>query len=209
MADKPEDALPTRASLLKRVKNWEDQASWQEFYQTYRRLIQGLAEKSGLTKAEAEDVVQETMVEVAHKMPTFEYNPERGSFKTWLFQLARWRILDQLRKRARQKIAHFPHEHDTSSTRTVEKIPDPASLELEKLYEHEWQQNLLQTAVELIRKRVDPEKFQIFDLLVNKQWSQDQVSNAFNIPAPKIYLVKHRISKMIEAQVRRLEKKMG
>ncbi len=80
---------------------------------------------------------------------------------------------------------------------------------MEKLYEHEWQQNLLQTAVELIRKRVDPEKFQIFDLLVNKQWSQDQVSNAFNIPAPKIYLVKHRISKMIEAQVRRLEKKMG
>ena len=96
----PKDELiPTRATLIQRLKNWQDQSSWQDFFDTYWKLIYGTAIKSGLTATEAQDVVQETMISVAKHMPAFKYDPAIGSFKTWLLNMTRWRITDQLRKR--------------------------------------------------------------------------------------------------------------
>src|SRR5205807_6268793 len=95
-----DDSIATRASLLGRLKNWEDRESWEEFAETYSRLILRVAIQAGLTEAEAKDVEQETLVRVAQTIHDFESNPERGSFKSWLLTLTRWRIVDQFRKRA-------------------------------------------------------------------------------------------------------------
>src|SRR6185295_19341664 len=91
--------IPTRQSLLSRLKDWGDQESWKEFFDTYWKLIYSAALKSGLTDAEAQDVVQETVLSVAKKMPDFTYDPAVGSFKRWLLQLTGWRIYRQLQKR--------------------------------------------------------------------------------------------------------------
>ena len=96
----PKDELiPTRATLILRLKNWQDQSSWQDFFDTYWQLIYHVALKGGLREAEAQDVIQETMISVAKHMPTFKYDPAIGSFKAWLLNMTRWRITDQLRKR--------------------------------------------------------------------------------------------------------------
>ena len=63
--------IPTRRSLLSRLKSWDDQASWREFFTTYGRLIYCIAIKAGLTDAEAQDVVQETIIIVARKIAAF------------------------------------------------------------------------------------------------------------------------------------------
>ena len=51
-----DELIPTRHSLLRRMKNWEDQASWEEFFETYWKLIYGVAIKAGLREVEAQDV---------------------------------------------------------------------------------------------------------------------------------------------------------
>src|SRR5438309_8508414 len=79
-----DELIPTRHSLLRRVKNWEDQASWEEFFKIYWKLIYGVAIKAGLTDAEAQDVVQETIMNAAKNIKGFEIGSERGSFKAWL-----------------------------------------------------------------------------------------------------------------------------
>src|SRR5262245_28103531 len=78
MAERDE-LLPTRWSLLSRLKNWDDQASWQEFFDTYWKLIYGVAIKAGLTDAEAQDVVQETVITVAKNLEQFKMDPSRGA----------------------------------------------------------------------------------------------------------------------------------
>ncbi len=55
--------------------------------------------RSGLSDQEAEDVVQETVISIAKKMPEFVYDPAKCSFKGWLMHVTRLRILDQLRRR--------------------------------------------------------------------------------------------------------------
>ena len=96
---KQREWAPTRSSLLERLRVWNDHETWRLLFETYWKLIYGVALKGGLTAAEAQDVVQETMISVAKHMPTFEYDPAIGSFKTWLLNMTRWRITDQLRKR--------------------------------------------------------------------------------------------------------------
>ena len=44
---------------------------------------------------EAEEVVQETAIGVARRLPEFAYDPKVCRFKTWLLNLVRWRIQDQ------------------------------------------------------------------------------------------------------------------
>src|SRR6516165_3437175 len=92
-------SLETRPSLLRRLQSGDDAESWKEFYRTYGGLIRFFAEKAGLTPDEAEEVVQETAVGVARNLPEFTYDPKVCRFKTWLLNLARWRIQDQIRKR--------------------------------------------------------------------------------------------------------------
>ena len=104
--DSPQDLVPTRRTLLSRLKQWNDQESWQDFFNTYWKLIYTVAIRAGLDKTEAQDVVQDTVISVARQMPNFKYDPARGSFKSWLFLITRRRINDHLRKQYRRvKIA--------------------------------------------------------------------------------------------------------
>ena len=66
--DTCDEWIPTRQSLLTRLKHWDDQEGWQEFFDTYWRLIYGVARKAGLNDTEAQEVVQASVITVAKKM---------------------------------------------------------------------------------------------------------------------------------------------
>jgi len=200
--------MRTRATLIQRLKNWQDQASWELFFDTYWKLIYCFARKSELTDQEAQDVVQETMFGVAKHMPTFTYDSSRGSFKAWLLNMARWRIIDQVRKRVplNVKPGLRSDSSTTTGTDTVEAIADPAGQSLDQRWEVEWQTNLAEAALNNVKRRLDPEKYQIFDCYVNKKWNPEKVAAAFGVSVNQVYQAKHRITEMVKAEVTRLEK---
>jgi len=209
------ELIPTRATLIKRLKDWKDQSSWQDFFDTYWKLIYDIARKGGLKDDEAQDVVQETMVSVAKHIPTFEYDPALGSFKCWLLNMTRWRITDQLRKRgpAARGESGRPEEAPWgesagSAAAEAEKVADENSPNLDALWEEEWEKNLLNAAISKIKRRLDPQKYQIFDLYTKKEWPPEKVAAAFHIPVNQVYLIKHRVTEMIKREVERLESEM-
>ena len=116
--------LVTRRSLVERLGDWRDQKNWQEFFETYWKLIYSVAVKAGLTEAEAQDVVQETVITVAKRVEGLKYDPALGSFKGWLLHITRWRIADQFRKREpaddaeKETGRHGPHGDDRARARS-------------------------------------------------------------------------------------------
>jgi len=207
----PEDEfIPTRATLINRLKNWQDQASWQDFFDTYWKLIYGLARKFGLNEEDAQDVVQETLVSVANHMPNFKYDPTLGSFKAWLRQLIRWRVSDLLRKRGGANTVPIQGESDNGGEESfaLRELPDKAGHTLDEFYEQEWQKNILDAAIDRVKRKMDPQKYQVFDFYVNKEWAPEKVAAAFNISVEQVYLAKHRITEMIKAEAKRLENEM-
>ncbi len=209
MARNPDGLIPTRRSLLTRLKNWDDQESWKDFFDTYWKLIYGVAIKAGLNDAEAQEVVQETVIAVAKQMGAFKYDPQIGSFKGWLLHTTRWRISDQLRKR-RGESAAFGREHSRSTrTGTVERIPDPSGSNLEAIWEKEWRNNIFAVALQRVRQRVDARQYQIFDLYVIKEWPVKKIAATLNVSPGQVYLAKHRVSVLVKKEITNLGSKIG
>jgi RNA polymerase sigma factor (sigma-70 family) len=199
------ELIPTRKTLLSRLRNWNDQTSWQDFFDTYWKLIYKAARESGLSDAEAQDVVQDTVISVMKKMPEFKYNPEIGSFKGWLLKLTHWRIIDQVRKRSPAAARGAKPLTDTRRTGTVERVPDPAGSRLEAMWNEEWEQNLMDAAIQRVKNKADPKQFQLFDLYVMKKMPVTKITQALQISAARVYLAKHRLLVLIKKEVKQLE----
>jgi len=196
----------TRRSLVDRLANWSDRRNWQEFFDIYWRLIYSAARKSGLTDAEAQEVVQETVITVAKKADKFKYDPAIGSFKGWLLQITRWRIIDQIRKR-QPATGKQPRSVDDRLTATIERLPDENAVDLDALWEREWQKNLFDAAIARLKKKVDPKQFQIFDCYVRKEWPAQKVAEQLGVNVGQVYLARHRVSALLKKEIKALEKR--
>jgi RNA polymerase sigma factor (sigma-70 family) len=199
---KPDRLDVTRESLVGRLVNLDDRVRWQEFFDTYWRLIYNVARKAGLTDAEAQDVVQETVITVSKNIS--KYEREAGSFKGWLLHITRWRIADQFRKRAPRGAGG--RERTRAGTATIERIPDPDGVDLETAWQDEWQQNLLAAALERVKRKVDARHYQIFDCAVVKQWSAAKVAKELGVNIAQVYLVKHRLAALLKREVKAIQK---
>lgn len=207
MSPTADDSIPTRQSLLARMKSWDDQVSWQDFFNTYWRLIYGVAVQSGLTTTEAEEVLQETVLSVAKKMGDFKNDPAFGSFKSWLLLITRRRIADQFRKRPRLFASLTPRSDDTTGTDAMERVPDPASLNLDAVWERQWEKNLLEVAMENVKRQTSPKQYLLFHQLVVKDWPASKVAGKYGVNLAQVYMAKYRISGLIKKEVKNLKRR--
>lgn len=83
------------ASLLKRMATG-DRSALSALYDRYARIIYGLAFKSLRSVEESEEVVLDIFAQVWRIAE--RYDEKKGQVDTWLFTLARSRIIDRLRK---------------------------------------------------------------------------------------------------------------
>jgi RNA polymerase sigma-70 factor (ECF subfamily) len=205
----PADPLPTRATLLARVRNAGDSASWDEFYALYRRLVYRLARRSGLGHEEAEEVQQDVFVRVAQTIGEFEARPQPGSFRSWLMQLTRWRVLDKLREKGREppRRESVPLPDASDRTRTIERLPDEA--ETEAAWQEEWRSHLLEAGLARVAQKAKPAHFQVFELCTRQRWSALRVAKELRMNPGTVYIINHRLGKLLTAEVKRLEATLG
>lgn len=197
------DLIPTRQSLLSRLRDWDDNGSWQVFFDTYWKLIFKTACNAGLSRGEAEEVVQETLISICKAIREFQYDPKQGSFKGWLRTTIVWRIQDQMRRQERLR----PGTAELAQGwHNLVNTADPASDLIAKNWDADYEKNLTDAALERLKKRTGPKQFQIFDLAVIKQWQTRKVAKALKVSPAYIYLVKHRLTSRFKAELRKLRK---
>lgn len=195
----------TRKSLIARLDNWEDQKTWDEFYQTYWRLIYSVAIKAGLRNEEAFDCVQETILSIAKQSKKNLYDPDQGSFKTWLMNMTRWRINDQFRKRKKDTAMTGGQWDDERKTAVIDRIEDPNGDVLSRLWEVEWKKNIADAALSRVKAQVSPKQYQIFDYYVIRQWEAIKVQERLGVSMAQVYLAKHRVGAVLKKELVRLE----
>jgi RNA polymerase sigma factor (sigma-70 family) len=198
--------LPTRQSLLSRLRDWQDHDGWREFFDTYWRLIYRVARQAGLDDATAQDVVQTTFIYLARRMPKFRYDPGRGSFKSWLRRVTRSRI-SVFRRRAEAKeppLPELPLEDDDANI--WESVPDPGGDALDDIWQREWEDNLVKAALRRIRPKVSAEQLMIFELAALGEVPLKQVARKLEVSLMQVYLARHRVGKLFKAEVARLRR---
>jgi RNA polymerase sigma-70 factor (ECF subfamily) len=189
----------TRKSLLIRLKNWHDEQSWAEFAKIYERLIFETALRAGLSNEEAKEVVQETLLTVAKKMAGFNYDPRLGSFKNWLMQITRRRIVDQFRKRK-------PESARGASPVDVEQLSDSSLSRLEALWNEEWNHARLDLARAVVKRKVGTRQYQMFDLYVLRGKSLAEVTRTLRVNPAQVYMAKYRITRMLKKELKELDR---
>ncbi len=203
--DVQDELIPTRQSLLERLKNAADDESWRTFFETYWRLIYFTGIKAGLTEVEAQDLVQETVISVFKSMEGFQYAKKNGSFKSWLLRLTHWRILDQLRRRQKDVADLGREPGPQTGTEALERLPEPLARELEAAWNHEWTKSLMQAAVENVRARANPKHWQIFELYSFQEWPIPRITAALGVSSATVYIVNHRLKKALRKEFNELE----
>jgi RNA polymerase sigma factor (sigma-70 family) len=199
-----QSSLLTRPSLLFRLRDWGDNSSWDEFHRLYRRFIHGLATRAGLSHAEADEVVQEVLQNVAKRIGDYESRKNRGAFRRWLMNQTRWRITDKFRQRDRAAVAaewRVPAgTEEDGVTDQLEKVADDEN-PLDEYWELEWQKHVLDTAMERLARRVPAKHFQAFELYARQGWSVRRIAQELGINSATVYLISHRLTKQLRHEV--------
>ena len=205
MSNNADDSLLTRRTLLSRLRNLDDQESWRTFFDLYWRLLYNVARKSGLDDAGAQEIVQDTVIAVARKMPGFRYDPQRGTFRQWLLRITRRRIVDHLRRIYRQ-----PQRADVSPELLDEHeehsgaITDEGTSGIEAMWNEEWEKATFEAALAEVRAASNPRHFQVFDYCVLKEWPVAKVAATLGLNSAQVYLAKHRVAQAMKRAVRRI-----
>ena len=203
---KPEaPLLETRSSLIQRLKATINGESWEEFFHTYWELIYNVARRAGLSEADAQDIVQETILKVHNSLDRFEYNRKRGTFKGWLRTVTRSRLNDFLKKQQRRPALNQPLEEAADELQNLE---DPEGPEIEKIWDEEWNRNLIQAALSRTKKLSSPKQFQIFKCHYIDEWTVRETCRTLGVNAAQVYMAKQRVGKIFREAVETLQEQV-
>ena len=198
--------LPTRQSLLSRLRDWQDQEGWREFFETYWRLIYTFARRAGLSDNEAQEVVQNTFIYLSRRMPKFHYDRPRGSFKSWLRVVTRSRINVYCRsERSKEKHIFEPlGENPDEMLEALENQPEKEADALDEEWQREWEQNLVSAAFRRLRAKVSAQQLLIFRTALSGELPISQVARKLGVSVAQVYLARHRVGRLFKAEIRRL-----
>lgn len=87
----------TRHSMIARLANPADIATWLEFLRVYEAAILRYCRARGLQDTDAEEVCQDVALALARQAQNWESTGRAGSFRSWLFETSRRLCLKRIR----------------------------------------------------------------------------------------------------------------
>jgi len=193
------EAPLTRITLLARIKNPDNVEAWGEFARLYGPVVYGFARKRGLQDADAADVVQDVLRSVARNAERMEYDPEKGTFRGWLYTVARNKIynfLNASKRRARGV-------GDVTSQERLEAIADPDD-DAERIWELEYQRRLSATAMDRIKHEFQPNTWEAFWGTAVEGRNATEVGEQLKLTAGAVYVAKSRVLARLRNEVQQL-----
>jgi RNA polymerase sigma factor (sigma-70 family) len=200
MADTP----TTRPSLLVRLRDPRDEQAWAEFVAIYTPLIDRLARSRGLQAADGADLAQEAFRAVAAAIDGWDPDPARGSFRGWLFRIARNRAINLLRARGRQ----VPGSGDSNVMERLEQQPAPDDRE-EIAFDAEYRRCLFDRAAERVRGEFRKTTWRAFWETAVEGREASLVAAEIGLSVGSVYVARSRVMARLRAEVEAIEEQSG
>jgi RNA polymerase sigma factor (sigma-70 family) len=179
------DSLATRFSLLVRLRDPRDDRAWAQFVELYAPLVFGFARKHGLQDADAADLTQDVLQAVSGGIRRLDYDPRRGSFRGWLFTVARNKLRNFLAAQRRP---------DRCTGDPEGLLPDvPAREEDHAWWDREYERQVFSWAAEQARSAFQDSTWQAFWQTAVEGKTGPQVARALGLSVAAVYLAKGRV----------------
>jgi RNA polymerase sigma-70 factor (ECF subfamily) len=184
------ETLSTRASLLVRIRDPRDERAWAEFVAIYTPLVERVARARGLQDADAADLVQDVFRAVARAIERYDPDPSRGSFRGWLFRIARNLAINLIAARAR----HPQGSGDTAMMASLDQRPDPGTTgEESRLFDAEYRRRLFGWAADEVRDQFQPRTWAAFWRTAVEGHEPRDVAKALGMSPGAVYIARSRV----------------
>jgi RNA polymerase sigma-70 factor (ECF subfamily) len=183
----------TSLSLLERVKRG-DGTAWSEFFRRCESMLRRWSGKMGLQAADADDLVQDTLLIVIGRIRFFQRRGT-GSFRAWL-RVISWRCWCDAVARIER----------TTRPQVLEQLKNlaQARISLEQELDRLFEQQLLEQAFETVKARAQENTWEAFRLMVLEGQRGEVVAAKTGMQLNAVYTARCRIQRMVTAEMQRL-----
>jgi RNA polymerase sigma-70 factor (ECF subfamily) len=195
-----ENAQPTRASLLLRLRDADDERAWQDFVEIYTPLIFRYCHGRGLQEGDAADVAQETMRAVAKAIGKFDYDPQRGKFRNWLLTVAQSKLHNFLARQERQPAL----AGETTLQRHLESAPSHVD---ESNWEADYYRAIFNWAAGRIRGEFQESTWQAFWRTTIEERDGKEVAESLGMSVGAVYVAKSRVIARLKEEIQGVDAK--
>ncbi|HMF12294.1 MAG TPA: sigma-70 family RNA polymerase sigma factor [Gemmataceae bacterium] len=183
----------TRPSLLVRIRDAGDREAWRQFVDVYAPLVYKFARRRGLQDADAADLTQDVLQAVAGASKRLVYDPERGTFRAWLYTVARNKLRNFLLARQRRRDDGDPGLLDEQLAR-----------EEEELWEREYEQRLFDWATEQVRGHFQESTWRAFWMTAVENRGAADVAAELGLSVGAVYIAKSRVLARLREEIQRI-----
>lgn len=189
------DSSTTRPSLILRLRYPDDATAWQEFLEIYQPLVFRIAKSKGLQTADALDMTQEVLVRVARAVNEWDPDPDCGTFRGWISQIARNLVIDYLRAKNKRPQTG----NDSAIRQLIEQVP--ADCAESQFYDLEHERQVFLWASERVQSQFQTSTWQAFWRTSVQQHSVERVAAELFLTPGAVYIARSRVMARLKQTV--------
>jgi RNA polymerase sigma factor (sigma-70 family) len=190
----------TRQTLLIKIRDQHDDAAWQDFVQFYRPYVYRVIQNLQVAASDREDIIQEVMLIAWQQLPSFDYDPGKGRFRSWLCT-----IVQRTTRKLRDRKARGEVFADAVTAADLAAGVDP---EIEAIAQLEWERHVSDMAWANVSQRFEPQVLAAFKALVSGQ-SGETVAGELGLSSNSVYVYKKRVLAALRKEIAYLADELG
>jgi RNA polymerase sigma-70 factor (ECF subfamily) len=179
----------TRSSLIRRIRDPQDNASWGEFVAFYEPLLRSYVRSRSVPQVDVADLVQDIFIKVLRALPNFNLDHQRGRFRTWLYRVTTNIVMDYARRNAARDRAVQNWLARAGKTHVEDEQPDEG-------WGQAHQRRALELAQDQVKATTNPRTWYCFEqrVLLGRRPADiakelDITPNAVNVNSARVFLV--------------------
>lgn len=189
------ESFQTRITLIQRVTDQYDEASWEDFSNIYYGYVYAIIRRMNMSAEDAEDLVQQVLLTVWKKIPETDVTQIRR-FRSWLAKITRDLVINFIRKRSRDANRIKKVEADETLYH-VESIPLP---DIDEIAEKEWKLHLTHLALKKIEPLFSGRAIQVFRLNLDGM-GIGEIAEKLNLEENSVYRLRNRVKKKLMNEI--------
>jgi RNA polymerase sigma-70 factor, ECF subfamily len=174
----------TRVSLIERVRNNADEVAWAEFFAIYHPLLMAYVRKRGVSEHDAADIVQDVFARLVPALAEFQFDAERGRFRTWLWRVTHNAFADWVRRKSTQGRAE-----QAWAEQAIVAVEDGLSTEWDLLY----RRHILEIAIARVRASTQAVTWACFEGKILAGRPAADVAQATGVSTNAVYVNASRV----------------
>ncbi|WDE95213.1 sigma-70 family RNA polymerase sigma factor [Lentisphaera profundi] len=195
----------TNATLLQRVKNQYDDKSWDEFNEYYRPYIYMIVKGLNMRHHDAQELTQLILIKTWKNLPTFEYDPDKGCFRSWLRRVAVNSVRNYVVTKAYKQVSLDALEEQEGHVYSEHEFTES---EIEKVADREWENYIFGMAWENVKDKFNDNIQNVYEQLL-QDLDPEAIAENIGIKRNTVYIYRKRVNEKLFKEIRRLNYELG